>query len=92
MCYRRRNQWLRLAIVLFGLRLMWLARIVVYLLVGAVEGWCGWRGYANPRDVTLCYVTMLVLGFWVTRISWVTFFRVPCTVCIKIYQNAIPTL
>ena len=43
--------------------LMWLARIVVYLLVGAVEGWCGWRGYANPCAVTLCYVTMLVLGF-----------------------------
>ena len=30
-CYRRRNQWLRLALALFCLPLMWLAR-VVYLL------------------------------------------------------------
>ena len=39
-CYRRRNQWLRLALALFCLPLMWLAR-VVYLLVGAAEGWGG---------------------------------------------------
>ena len=32
-CYRRRNQWLRLALALFCLPLIWLAR-VVYLLVG----------------------------------------------------------
>ena len=31
-CYRRRNQWLRLALALFCLPLMWLAR-VVYLFV-----------------------------------------------------------
>ena len=36
-CYRRRNQWLRLALALFCLPLIWLAR-VVYLLVGAAEG------------------------------------------------------
>ena len=45
-CYRRRNQWLRLALALFCLPLIWLAR-VVYLLVGAAEGWGGWRGYTR---------------------------------------------
>ena len=38
-CYRRRNQWLRLALASFCLPLIWLAR-VVYLLVGVAEG-CG---------------------------------------------------
>ena len=41
--YRRRNQWLRLALALFCLPLTWLAR-VVYLLVGVAEGWGGRRG------------------------------------------------
>ena len=50
MCYRRRNQWLRLALAKFDLPLIWLAR-VVYLLVGAAEGWGGWQGYANPCAV-----------------------------------------
>ena len=36
-CYRGRNQWLRLALASFCLPLMWLAR-VVYLLVGVAEG------------------------------------------------------
>ena len=49
-CYRRRNQWLRLALALFCLPLMWLAR-VVYLLVGVAEGWGGRRGYAYPCAV-----------------------------------------
>ena len=44
-CYRRRNQWLRLALALFCLPLMWLAS-VVYLLVGVAEGWGGRRGHA----------------------------------------------
>ena len=43
-CYRRRNQWLRLALALFCLPLIWLAR-VVYLLVGVAEGWDGRRGH-----------------------------------------------
>ena len=42
-CYRRRNQWLRLALALFCLPLMWLAS-VVYLLVGVAEGWVGGGG------------------------------------------------
>ena len=46
-CYRRRNQWLRLALALFCLPLIWLAR-VVYLLVGVAEGWGGRRGHAYP--------------------------------------------
>ena len=46
-CYRRRNQWLRLALALFCLPLTWLAR-VVYLLVGVAEGCGGWRGHAYP--------------------------------------------
>ena len=50
-CYRRRNQWLRLALALFCLPLIWLAR-VVYLLVGVAEGCGGWRGHAYPCAVT----------------------------------------
>ena len=50
-CYRRRNQWLRLALASFCLPLMWLAR-VVYLLVGVAEGCGGWRGHAHPCAVT----------------------------------------
>ena len=53
-CYRRRNQWLRLALALFCLPLIWLAR-VVYLLVGVAEG-CGgcggWRGHAYHCALT----------------------------------------
>ena len=30
-CYRRRNQWLRLALALFCLPLIWLARVVPYV-------------------------------------------------------------
>ena len=51
MCYRRRNQWLRLALALFCLPLIWLAR-VVYLLVVVAEGRGGWRGHAYPCAVT----------------------------------------
>ena len=55
LCYRRRNQWLRLAVALFCLPLTWLAR-VVYLLVGVAEGTAegcgGWRGHAYPCAVT----------------------------------------
>ena len=46
-CYRRRNQWPRLALASFCLPLIWLAR-VVYLLVGVAEGCGGWRGHAYP--------------------------------------------
>ena len=50
-CYRRRNQWLRLALAPFCLPLTWLAR-VVYLLVGAAEGWGRWWGHACPCAAT----------------------------------------
>ena len=50
-CYRRRDQWPRLALALFCLPLIWLAR-VVYLLVGAAEGCGGWQGHAYPCAVT----------------------------------------
>ena len=49
-CYRRRNQWLRLALAFFCLPLTWLAR-VVHLLVGVAEGWGGRRGHACPCAV-----------------------------------------
>ena len=45
LCYRRRNQWLRLALASFCLPLTWLAR-VVYLLVGVAERWGMRRGHA----------------------------------------------
>ena len=60
-CHRRRNQWLRLALALFCLPLMWLAR-VVYLLVGAAEGCGGWRGHAYPCAVTGCAVLRYGVG------------------------------
>ena len=46
------------------LPLIWLARVVC-LLVGAVEGWVGGGGLLSLVlcCVTLCYVTVLVLGF-----------------------------
>ena len=50
LCYRRRNQWLRLALALFCLPLIWLAR-VVYLLVCVAEGWGGRRGCVHPCAV-----------------------------------------
>ena len=56
MCYRRRNQWLRLALALFCLSLIWLAR-VVYLLVGVAEGWGGRWGHTYPCAV-LGYVML----------------------------------
>ena len=66
-CYRRRNQWLRLALALFCLPLIWLAR-VVYLLVGVAEGWGGRRGYAYPCVVLghamLRYSVGVGLGVW----------------------------
>ena len=34
-CYRRRNQWLRLALALFGFPLIWLARVVYLTYVEA---------------------------------------------------------
>ena len=40
-----------LALALFCLPLIWLAR-VVYLLVGVAEGCGGWRGHAYPCAVT----------------------------------------
>ena len=49
-CYRRRNQWLRLALALFCLPLIWLARIV-YLLVVVAGGWGGRRGHAYSTTV-----------------------------------------
>ena len=70
MCYRRRNQWLRLALALFCLPLIWFAR-VVYLLVGAAEGWGGWRGHAYPCAV-IVYVVLrygVGVGVGVMRIS-----------------------
>ena len=51
-CYRRRNQWLRLALALFCLPLIWLA-CVVYLLVCVAEGWDGRRGCVYPCVVLL---------------------------------------
>ena len=61
-CYRRRNQWLRLALASFCLPLMWLAR-VVYLLVVLLRGGAGGGRHAHPCAVLglLCYVTLLVL-------------------------------
>ena len=59
MCYRRRNQWLRLALALFCLPLIWLA-CVVYLLVCVAEGWDGRRG---------CVYPCVVLGYVMLRYS-----------------------
>ena len=59
MCYRRRNQWLRLALALFCLPLIWLAR-VVYLLVCVAEGWGGRR---------VCVYSCAVLGYAMLRYS-----------------------
>ena len=36
LCYRRRNQWLRLALALFCLPLIWLARVVYLAYVEAI--------------------------------------------------------
>ena len=58
-CYRRRNQWLRLALALFCLPLIWLA-CVVYLLVCVAEGWDGRRG---------CVYPCAVLGYAMLRYS-----------------------
>ena len=58
-CYRRRNQWLRLALALFCLPLIWLA-CVVYLLVCVAEGWDGRRG---------CVYPCVVLGYVMLRYS-----------------------
>ena len=69
-CYRRRNQWLRLALASFCLPLTWLAR-VVYLLVGVAEGWGGRRGHAYPCAV-LGYAMLrygVGVGVGVMRIS-----------------------
>ena len=64
-CYRRRNQWLRLALDVFCLPLIWLAR-VVYLLVGLPLIWLA-------RVVYLSYVEATVFGVpYHTR-------REPCT-------------
>ena len=76
MCYRRRNQWLRLALALFCLPLIWLAR-VVYLLVGVVEGWGGRRGHAHPCAVLghamLRYRVGVGLGVMRVRVSGLCF-------------------
>ena len=75
-CYRRRNQQLRLVLALLCLPLIWLAR-GVYLLVGAVEVWGGWRGHANPCAV-LCYVVLCYgVGVGGTRISGRRFNTIP---------------
>ena len=58
-CYPRRNQWLRMALALFCLPLIWLAR-VVYLLVCVAEGWGGRRG---------CVYSCAVLGYAMLRYS-----------------------
>ena len=58
-CYRRRNQWLRLALALFCLPLIWLA-CVVYLLVCVAEGWGGLR---------VCVYPCAVLGYAMLRYS-----------------------
>ena len=50
-CYRRRNQWLRLALASLCRPLTWLAR-GVHLLVGVAEGCGGWRRHAHPCAVT----------------------------------------
>ena len=77
-CYRRRNQWLRLALALFCLPLIWLAR-VVYLLVGVAEGWggVGRRGYACPCAVlghaVLRYSVGVGLGVMRVRVSGLCF-------------------
>ena len=84
MCYRRRNQWLRLALALFCLPLMWLAR-VVYLLVGVAEGWGGRRGYAHPCAVLghamLRHSVGVGLGVMRVRVSGRCFIAMPshCT-------------
>ena len=75
-CYRRRNQWLRLALASFCLPLMWLAR-VVYLLVGVAEGWGGRRGHACPCAVLghamLRYSVGVGLGVMRVRVSGLCF-------------------
>ena len=75
-CYRRRNQWLRLALALFCLPLIWFSR-VVYLLVGVAEGWGGRRGYACPCAVLghamLRYSVGVGLGVMRVRVSGLCF-------------------
>ena len=62
---------IRLALALFCLPLIRLAR-VVHLLVGVAEGWGGWRGYANPCAVigyvVPCYGVGIGVGVGVMRI------------------------
>ena len=83
-CYRRRNQWLRLALALFCLPLIWLAR-VVYPLVGAAERWGGWRRHAYPC-VVLGYAVLrygVGVGVGVNAHQWAPFCRAPCVADIK---------
>ena len=78
MCYRRRNQWLRLAQALFCLPLIWLV-CGVYLLVCVAEGWGGRRGCVYPCAV-LGYAMLrysVGVGVGVMRISGHTIL-VPC--------------
>ena len=89
MRYRRRNQWLlvRLVLALFCLPLIWLAR-VVYLLVGAVEGWGGWRGNANPCAVLCCVVLCYGVGVGAGVIPRVCFVRVCVFACLCLHTCA----
>ena len=98
MCYRRRNQWLRLALASFCLPLTWLAR-VVYLLVGAAEGCGGWRVAGACLSLCCarsCYATLQcwcwVRGHARTR-QWALFCCVACTARVqglRAHVNTIP--